>query len=54
MNEKMFIVTAVIIRTIEAPDENTAREIFEEIMDHNAHDEFFADYDLQIESAEDY
>lgn len=53
MDEKMFIVTAVIVRTVEAPDEDAAREIFEEIMEHNAHDEFFADYDLQIESAED-
>ena len=54
MNEKMFIVTAVMVRSIEAPDENTAREIFEDIMDCDAHDEFFADYDLQIEAAEDY
>ena len=53
MNEKMFIVTAVMVRNIEAPDEETAKRIFEDIMDADAHDEFFADYDLQVEAYEE-
>lgn len=50
--EKKFIVTVVMVRNIEAPNEETAIRIFENRMNCNAHDEFFDGYDIQIEEYE--